>query len=168
MKYTILPADTYIVINKTILDNQDRNILFQLYQPIIGSIAINLYFTLWSNLDQSKLISTTYTHHYLMSNMRIKLEDITEAKEKLEAIGLLCTYLKKGQVNEYIYELYSPLQAYDFFNNPILSITLYNHVGDKEYKKLVKTYKKIDFDLKEYENITLSLMMYLNQLILIL
>ena len=156
MKYTILPADTYIVINKTILNDQDRDILFQLYQPIIGSIAVNLYFTLWSNLDQNNIMSTTYTHHYLMSNMRIKLEDIMEAKEKLEAIGLLCSYIKKGQVNEYIYELYSPLQAYDFFNNPILSMTLYNHIGDKEYKKLVKTYKQLSFDLKEYENITLK------------
>lgn len=154
MKSLVLPADTYIVINKTILSDQDRNILYLLYQPIIGSIAVNLYFTLWSNLDQSNVISTTYTHHDLMSSMRLKLEDINEAKEKLEAIGLLCTYFKKGEINEYVYELYSPLQAYDFLNNPILSVTLYNHIGKKEYSKIIKTFKKLDFDLKEYENIT--------------
>ena len=55
MKYLVLPADTYVVINKTILSDQDRNILYLLYQPIIGSIAINLYFTLWSCLDQSNV-----------------------------------------------------------------------------------------------------------------
>ena len=156
MKYTVLPADSYIVINKTILNDQDRNILFQLYQPIIGSIAINLYFTLWSNLDRNNIISTNYTHHYLMSNMRLKLEDIMEAREKLEAIGLLCSYVKKGNINEYIYELYSPLSAYDFLNNPILSITLYNHVGEKEYKKILDLYKEMSFNLKDYENITLK------------
>ena len=156
MKYTVLPADSYIVINKTILNNQDRNILFQLYQPIIGSIAINLYFTLWSNLDRNNIISTNYTHHYLMSNMRLKLEDIMEAREKLEAIGLLCSYVKKGNINEYIYELYSPLSAYDFLNNPILSITLYNHVGEKEYKKILDLYKEMSFNLKDYENVTLK------------
>ena len=156
MKYSVLPADSYIVINKTILNDQDRNILFQLYQPIIGSIAINLYFTLWSNLDRNNIISTSYTHHYLMSNMRLKLEDIIEAREKLEAIGLLCSYFKKGSINEYIYELYSPLSAYDFLNNPILSITLYNHVGEKEYNKIVELYKQIKFDLSKYENITLK------------
>lgn len=156
MKYTVLPADSYIVINKTILDNQDRNVLFELYQPIIGSIAINLYFTLWSNLDKNNIISTNYTHHYLMSSMRLKLEDIIEAREKLEAIGLLCTYFKKGSINEYIYELYSPLQAFEFLNNPILSITLYNHVGEKEYNKIVKLYKQVKFDLSKYENITLK------------
>ena len=89
-----------------------------------------------------------------MNSMRLKLEDINEAKEKLEAIGLLCTYFKKGEINEYVYELYSPLQAYDFLNNPILSITLYNHIGKKEYSKIIKTFKKMDFNLKDYENIT--------------
>ena len=156
MKYTVLPADSYIVINKTILNDQDRDILFQLYQPIIGSIAVNLYFTLWSNLDRTNIISTDYTHHYLMSNMRLKLEDIMEAREKLEAIGLLCSYVKKGNINEYIYELYSPLSAYEFLNNPILSITLYNHVGEKEYKKILDLYKEMKFNLKDYENITLK------------
>ncbi len=156
MKYNVLPADSYIVINKTILNDKDRNILFQLYQPIIGSIAINLYFTLWSNLDRNNINSMEYTHHFLMSNMRLKLEDIMEAREKLEAIGLLCSYVKKGNINEYIYELYSPLDPNEFLNNPILSITLYNHVGEKEYKKLVELYKEIKFNKKDYENITLK------------
>ncbi len=154
MKYNVLPADSYVVINKTILNNNDRNILFQLYQPIIGSIAVNLYFTLWSNLDRNGINSMEYTHHYLMSNMRLKLEDILEAREKLEAIGLLCTYLKKGNINEYIYELYSPLDPNEFLNNPILSITLYNHVGEKEYKKIIELYKEVKFNKNDYENIT--------------
>ena len=47
----ILPADTYTVINKTILTENDRKILTMLYQPIIGSDAINLFFTLWMDLD---------------------------------------------------------------------------------------------------------------------
>ena len=42
----ILPADTYTVINKTILTENDRKILTMLYQPIIGSDSINLFFTL--------------------------------------------------------------------------------------------------------------------------
>ena len=33
---TILPADTYTVINKTILDDKDHKIISMLYQPIIG------------------------------------------------------------------------------------------------------------------------------------
>ena len=46
MHITILPADTYVVINKTVLNEQDRKIITMLYQPIIGFAAVSLYFTL--------------------------------------------------------------------------------------------------------------------------
>ena len=123
-KVNLLPADTYIVKNSTILTNENRNILFKLYQPIIGTLSINLYLTLWSDLDSSQIISSENTHHNLMVKTRIKLEDLLEAREKLEAIGLLKTYVKRGSVNNYIYALYSPLEPKEFLENPILSVSL--------------------------------------------
>ena len=36
MQSTILPADRFIIINKTIFNDNDRKILMRLYQPIIG------------------------------------------------------------------------------------------------------------------------------------
>ena len=97
--HDVLPADTYIVLNKTILGDFDRKLLILLYQPIIGSIAISLYFTLWSYLDQAETSSTEWTHHQLMTSMRMKLKEIIQAREKLEAIGLMKTYQKKDNVN---------------------------------------------------------------------
>ena len=66
-------ADTYIVINKSIIENEDRTILTMLYQPIIGPLPVMLYFTLWSDLDNSELMSTEHTHHHLATNMQISL-----------------------------------------------------------------------------------------------
>ena len=54
MKCNVLPADTFLVLNKTILTEQDRKIIILLYQPIIGGMATSLYFTLWSYLDKSE------------------------------------------------------------------------------------------------------------------
>ena len=76
MKMNVLPADTYIVINKTVLSDQDRRILIMLYQPIIGSEAINLYFSLWSSLERNEIMSQECNHHQLMTSMRKKLSDI--------------------------------------------------------------------------------------------
>jgi len=152
----LFPADTYIVKNCTILNNEARFILTKLYQPIIGSTAINLYFTLWGNLDSSQIISTEYTHHNLMSNMRIKLDDILESREKLEAIGLLKTYIKEGNINNYIYELYSPLGPKEFIDNPILSSALESNIGKNEYKKVIKLFMVPKVDLTGYEEITSS------------
>ena len=151
----ILPADTYTVINKTILSENDNKILTMLYQPIIGITAINLYMTLCFDLDKNEIMSEEVSHHHLMTNMRTKLEDIVIAREKLEAIGLLKTYLKKGSdVNSYIYEIFSPLSAKEIFSHPILNIVLYNNVGKKEYERLVNIFKIPRINYDGFEDIT--------------
>ena len=35
----ILPADTYTVVNKTVIKDLDRKLITMLYQPIIGYTA---------------------------------------------------------------------------------------------------------------------------------
>ena len=156
MKINVLPADTYIVINKTILSSQDRQILIMLYQPIIGVEAISLYFTLWSNLERSEIMSQECNHHQLMTSMKKRLSDIVTARECLEAIGLIKTYVKKGNINNYVYQLYSPCSANDFISNPILNTALYNNVGKVEYDKIVAYFKVPKVNLTNYEDITCS------------
>ena len=135
---TILPADTYTVINKTVITSNDKKIITMLYQPIIGYTACSLYFTLLDDLDKKEQVSNPITHHHLMAIMQLKLEEIVKAREKLEAIGLLKSYLKKESVNKYVYLLFSPLSA------------------KEEYDKLVNYYKVPRISLKDYEDITLS------------
>ena len=152
---TILPADTYTVINRSIITERDKKNVSMLYQPIIGYTATSLYYTLLDSLGE-KLMSDDLTHHHLMSTMQLKLEDIVIAREKLEAIGLLKTYMKKDNINQYVYCIYSPLEANDFFNHPILNIVLYNNIGKKEYEKLLNCFKIPNVNLKDYEDITSS------------
>lgn len=152
----ISPADTYIVVNKSIINNQDRTILTMLYQPIIGPLPIILYFSLWADLDRTELISDEYTHHHLVTNMQISLHDILEARRKLEAIGLLKTFYKEENINSYIYQLYSPIKANDFFNHPILNVVLYNNLGKKEYDKLKTYFKAPRANTTGYEDVTAS------------
>lgn len=154
MDKNVLPADTFFVVNKTTLNDNDRKLIVMLYQPIIGTIAVNLYFTFWSYLDKSEIISNDWTHHHLMTSMRLKLSDIKQAREKLEAIGLIKTYLKCGNVNSYVYQMFSPLSASEFLNNPILGTTLYNNVGASEYDKIIDYFRIPHINLKDYEDIT--------------
>jgi len=153
---TILPADTYTVINKTVLNDKDRKIISMLYQPIIGYTAVSLYYTLLDDLDKLEIMSEDLTHHHLMATMQLKLEDIVIAREKLEGVGLLKSYVKKGSINNYVYLIFSPISAHDFFNHPILNIVLYNNLGKKEYEKLLNYYKIPRISLKDYEDITAS------------
>ena len=155
---SLLPADTYIVINKTILTEIDKKNLINLYEPILGPLPISLYLTLWSDLDKNEIMSKDYTHHHLMTFLKTKLEDIKQARKALESLGLIKTFLKiDNDINHYVYELYSPLSAYEFFNHPVLNVVLYNNIGENEYKNLVKFYKKPTFKYDEYNDISVTL-----------
>lgn len=153
---TILPADTYTVINKTVLNDSDRKLVTMLYQPIIGYTAVSLYYTLIDDLDRSEVMSHDLTHHHLMATMQLKLDDIVIAREKLEACGLLKTYYKAGNINQFVYLIYSPMSAHEFLNHPILNVVLYNNLGKKEYERIVNYFKIPHINLKEYEDITSS------------
>ena len=151
----ILPADTYTVINKTILTENDRKILTMLYQPIIGSDSINLFFTLWMDLDKNEFMSMEENHHHLMTSMSMPLDRIVSAREKLEAIGLLKTFFKEREdSNNYVYELFSPVSPNEFFSHPILNIVLYNAVGKSEYQRITNYFKIPKININDYEDIT--------------
>ena len=154
---TLLPADRYIVVNKSILTNVDEKNLITFYEPIIGHLATCLYLTLVRDLEENKQISRDFTHHHLMSLLKTPLKVLKEARIALEGVGLLKTYYQTGDVNKYIYEIYSPLYPNEFFNHPILNIVLYNNLGATEYEYLKKKYQKIKIDTKEYKDITKSM-----------
>ncbi len=151
--HNVLSSDTFVVVNKTIL-NDNRTLLINLYQPLIGVIAIGLYNTLWSFLDRLELVSLEYTHNTLLNNMMISCNEFKEAREKLEAIGLIKTYVKNENINNYVYELYSPMSAKEFLNNPILNTALYNAIGAKEYERTIEFFKIPYINLRNYEDVT--------------
>ena len=155
MNENISQADIYTVVNQSILTEVDKKVLISLYEPIIGSTALSLFLTLWQDLDKSELISQDFNHHHLMVTLKDSLYNIVTARKALEAVGLLKSYVKENDnLNEYLYELYSPLSAYEFFNHPVLSILLLNNIGEAEYQSLVEYYKKIVVPKKEYKEIT--------------
>lgn len=151
----LLPADTYIVENSTILTEIDKKVIINLYEPIIGSNSVSLYFTLWSDLDRIELNVSNYTHHHLMTILKSSLDAIKMARGALEAVGLMKTYVKESDnINEYIYELYSPLSAYEFLNHPVLSVLLLNNIGEMEFNTIKRYYKRSSINKSEYKEIT--------------
>ena len=151
---SLLPADTYTVVNKSIITEDDRKNIISLYEPIIGPIAVSLYFTLLRDIRLSDYISNDYTHHHLMTMMKSSIDIIRIARESLEGVGLLKTYYKEGEINSYVYELYSPLTPKEFFASPIFNVTLYNNIGKTEYENLILEFRAPKLDLKEYEDIS--------------
>ncbi len=154
-KVSLYPADLYQVVDKSLLSEMDKLVLNMLYMPIIGNIAISLYLKLQSEAG-SNLISSELTHHHLMTSMGLTLDNIKEARLKLEGIGLLKTYYHKDDINSYVYEIYSPVSPSEFFSHPIFNMVLYTNVGKSEYNRLYESFKEPSVVLKDYEDISAS------------
>lgn len=150
----ILPADTYKVFNRAFIENKEKDIIVSLYQPIIGVLAVNLYLTLTNDLSADNIESDYLPHQHLMGIMGVNLQQIVEARKKLEAVGLLKTFFREDTINNYIYVLYAPLSANEFLNHPILNVVLYNNLGKMEYDNVVNKYRSKKITTKDYEDIT--------------
>ena len=153
---SILPADTYKVFNRAFIENRLKDVLVNLYQPIIGVLAVNLYLTLTNDLSEDKIESDYLSHQHLMGIMCVNLDMIVEARKKLEAIGLLKTFFREDTINNYIYVLYAPLSPNEFLNHPILNVVLYNNLGKMEYENIVDKYRTKKVITKDYTDITTS------------
>ena len=152
-KIALFPADIYQVVDKSLLSESDKLVLNMLYMPIVGSTCITLYLLLQSEAKNT-IVSKELTHHHLMTCLGTTLDNIKEARLKLEGIGLLKTYYHKDEINSYVYELYSPVSANEFFSHPIFNVVLYNNVGKTEYNRLFEYFKVPHLTLKDYEEIT--------------
>ena len=149
----LFPADIYQVIDKSMLSDNDMLVLNMLYMPIIGNSAVSLYMKLHTEAKDT-LVSQELSHHHLMTSMSMSLDNIKESRLRLEGIGLLKTYYHKDDINSYVYELYAPVSASEFFSHPIFNVVLYNNVGKTEYNRLLDYFKMPHISLKDYEEIT--------------
>ncbi|MBY0124042.1 replication initiation and membrane attachment family protein [Bacillus sp. S/N-304-OC-R1] len=154
----MLPIDRYAVAARGLLHEYDRKVLTFLYQPLIGSTCFSLYMTLWSELEENRLWSTSNSHHSLMNFMDLGLSDIYKARIKLEGIGLMKVYEKKDDHSRsFIYELIPPLTPEQFFLDGMLNIYLYKKIGKTQYSRLKRFFSEDKVDSKDsYIDVTKS------------
>ncbi|GGI10257.1 replication initiation and membrane attachment family protein [Gottfriedia solisilvae] len=153
----VLPADPYTVLAAGYLHNFHRQVLTMLYQPIIGSQALSLYMTLWSECEQTDLNPNNLTHHSLMLGMRTNLKTIYEQRLMLEGIGLLKVYEGSEEGNKkLLYELQSPLDPHSFFEDPILNIFLFKTIGKTQYQRAKNFFSRQAFSKEGYRDISSS------------
>ena len=94
----LLTSDVYQVRSSYMLDLTGYKTVLQLYQPLIGMEATALYLTLNSELDQMTLTKSPSLISRLCKLSGFSLNSLQESFDKLEAVGLVCSYVK--QTNE--------------------------------------------------------------------
>ena len=124
----------------SLIADYDRDTLSNLYQPMIGYEALSLYMTLWSEANNER-ISPLCTHEQIFLRMRIPAGAYVEARKYLEAVGLLRTFVAKGQdFKVYHYELYAPKSPRGFFDDALLYGMLIRSIGETNANRLKNIY----------------------------
>lgn len=148
----IQPVDAYTVNMSQPFSAYDQKLLTLFYQPLIGSVAMSLYMTLWADAERGE---EQFNHYHLMNVLSLPLKPIFEARVSLEAIGLIRTYVKDhANDRAFIYELAPPLDAKAFFEDPLLSTFLFSKIGEQAYRNLRDRFIIKDEEREKYKEIT--------------
>jgi len=150
------PVDSFIIQMPYPLADRDRHLVTMLYKPIVGSDAMSLYFTLWSESEAPAI--EEMSHYYLMDVLNMSLKKIFDARVALEAIGLVKSWKKDNELKRtFIYEILAPLDAATFFSEPILATSLYSVIHEKAYLRIRERFVKKPLLQSGYENVSRDL-----------
>jgi replication initiation and membrane attachment protein len=152
----LLPIEGYKVSIRGNIMTTYAQSLTHLYQPLVGIHSVSLYQTLL-NEYQIRREASPQTHHTLMSYLSLPLDQIYEARLKLEAIGLISTYVTEMEgTKTYTYQLHPPFSPQEFFRDGMLSQLLIHHLGETKYSELERLFLESISESTDGENVTVS------------
>jgi len=150
------PKDGFLVKQQALLSDIDQKILTFLYQPLVGNAAYSLYMTLWTEIEEENYWSEGILHSELLALLNIGIPELYQARIKLEAIGLIKTYLQTSPTKLIVYELQAPQTSDVFFKDDLLSLLLLEKVGERKFKKLRNRFVVETIDKNKFQEITKS------------
>lgn len=122
--------------------------LYLLYQPLLGPHAISLYQTLVALAT----ISQEEKHQILCDLTNLTLNELLDARKKLEAYDLLKTFMAES--NSYLYQLALPLLPADFLNHYAFGLEFRQTFGMIFYETLKSKYQQTSRLDQTYQNIS--------------
>ncbi|NRO45245.1 replication initiation and membrane attachment family protein [Lactobacillus helveticus] len=131
------PKHLYYVANRVRLFPEDEKVLIKLYQPLVGAVAVALYQTLIQNYDPYGIISDSKGIYSLQEQLDCSLKQLFNSLHKLEAVGLVQTFLSDNVFNNVlVFKLLQVPAADKFFATPLLASLLKEKVGVSTFHDL--------------------------------
>lgn len=128
------PIDHYTIKRSHPITEEDRHVVYSLYQPLVGIESISLYMMMLT--EQERKSDQIQNHYFYMNVFGESITTIQEWRMRLEAIGLMNSYVEQKEIPLYHYELMPPVSAKSFFEDPLLSTFLFSKVGEATYIRL--------------------------------
>lgn len=147
MEY-VLQSDVYQIKLASLVSNVDKDVMVELYQPLVGANATILYLTLLKQ-KRNEEEENEYQLTLLLNILQFTPAQFLSARRMLEGVGLLRSYCNEAR--QYIYVLYAPKNPKDFFDDVLFKGLLIQSIGEKETKKLASRYK-VNLEINEGYN----------------
>ena len=138
----LTPKDRYLVRMIRPLSFAETGFVTQLYLPIIGVESYALYQSLTHEVSPVSGAAAEGSHRSLMLSTSLSLDKLLDARERLEAIGLLEVIRRENRQRDYYYEyvVKPPLAPGEFFADYVLSLMLLNKIEHFRFQQLRQLY----------------------------
>lgn len=144
---------SFWLMSSSLVNSEDVKTLTLLYQPLIGVDGLGCYLMMSNLINPVNLQTDVYSIQYLLDLLNFNEEQLKNCLDKLDAIGLLTTFVKD---NIYLFRINMPLKARQFFLDSILGPFLKSEIGEKNFNELFSYFSVPEVSKKGYENITKS------------
>lgn len=142
------PKQKYLVLNSITISPQENKCLIKLYQPLVSGIGLSLYQSLLVDFNPYQTLTTAKQITYLQESLDVSLPDLLRALHKLEATGLVETYISQSlQQKTLAFKLHPVSSPAAFFGTPLLASLLREKIGGVRFQQLSHTFaqeKKLD------------------------
>ena len=123
-------SDFFCIETNLIFFDIDRKCILFLYQPLIKSVSVVLYFFL---IELSQMADNSFKHSIILENCRINLSEFMLARRRLESFGLLRTFYNEND-KKYTFTLYPPLTPQSFLKKKIFKKKISTLVSEENIK----------------------------------
>lgn len=147
------PNDYFVVQSCVPLSDMALQTVLTCYQPIIGAEAYALYMALYGVTLMQREQGLPVRHTELLTQLHTGIFELSEARTRLEGIGLLKTYYQNAHT-PYYYELQLPASTTAFFSDVVLGTLLCDSVGVAKYQQLKARYHVALKETHEYTELT--------------
>jgi len=148
------PADRFVVTTNYVETSLTDEILKRLYIPLIGLESIAVYQYLSQFLENGQ-VSDEVTHYIVINELKMNLSHFEQLRFRLEGIGLMKSFMKvSDEAQHFVYKLISPVMPDQFFNDPMLSVYLFQTVGKERFNQLKRHFCTEHFDVSSYQEIS--------------
>jgi replication initiation and membrane attachment protein len=148
--------DLYEVKAMSLFSDFDKQVLVDLYLPLMGAPAFGIFCSL---LNEKK--EEVFSHEGLLAKNQVSPGEFVSALKVLEALSLIQTYLDKSETCRlFIYALYSPCSPKEFFADPLLAGTLNKYIGKKACETIAKKYALESTIPDAFQNVSESFLSY--------